>query len=228
MDQDQERKLPENAKLLMAIQHTGKALLELPVSSPLWEFYGTYSGIARYRLTKEGSKQFATLAREFPEVVCEHLNRAQQALDEEIAAQREPLDATPVKIEIHDETWGIKTNMDGSIAEASNGSTLVPPGDRKLVATTMVCRVYTEDGPLGGVVSNMDIAPTAHFREVFAKAIDLAKAHRAFVDFDYAGCSHQAAWTSDVETLSALHARRLESRNLEDAEKPSRSPSPGV
>lgn len=88
MNRDQEQKLPENAALLMALQHTGKTAVE-PPASPLWEFYGTYSGIARYRLTKEGARQFALLERDFPEVVREHLNRAQQANDEEIAMQRQ-------------------------------------------------------------------------------------------------------------------------------------------
>ncbi len=78
---------PADAAFLMEIQHTGKAPLGLP-ASPLWEFAGTYSGIARYKLTKEGLQKFAEFARDFPDVVREHLRQAQQTLDEEIAAQR--------------------------------------------------------------------------------------------------------------------------------------------
>lgn len=96
MEANQQVKLlPDNAELLMAINHTGKAPFELQ-ASPLWELYGTYSGIRRYRLTKEGYKQFAQVQKEFPQVVQEHLNRAQKELDAEIATQRSGLASKPI------------------------------------------------------------------------------------------------------------------------------------
>ena len=81
------RDLPENAELLMAIQHTGVAPWELPDSS-LWESAGTYGGVARYRLTKLGFLQFAQLNQNFPAIVLKHLSNAQKTVDEEILAQQ--------------------------------------------------------------------------------------------------------------------------------------------
>ena len=86
-------------------------------------------------------------------------------------------------------------------------------GVRKPKAT-VVCCVHTEDGPVEGVTSNIDIAPGEPFRNVCIKAIEIAKAHKALVDFEYEGVSHQAGWTSDIDTLSVLHTRQLEHRKV--------------
>lgn len=71
--------------------------------------------------------------------------------------------------------------------------------------TKVECTILTEhDGTVAGSIQ-VDGEVTA--RVVIAGMICLAKQRTAFVNFTFDGVSQQAAWTSNTETLLALHER---------------------
>ncbi|WP_186214527.1 hypothetical protein [Burkholderia gladioli] len=84
-----------------------------------------------------------------------------------------------------------------------------PVAERKLTQavelprTTIECSILAENH--GAEAGSIEIEGEVTPRAVIAGMIDLAKRRTAFVDFTLEGVSQQAAWTSNVETLLALH-----------------------
>jgi hypothetical protein len=81
--------------------------------------------------------------------------------------------------------------------------------DEAFNSRTIACKIRTEDGPEGGQASRLEIGGEFSTRGVFEAAIKVAKQQHAFVDFTIDGIEQQVCWTSEIETVLALHERRL-------------------
>jgi hypothetical protein len=76
---------------------------------------------------------------------------------------------------------------------------------RELPKTTVECSVLTEHN--GEFAASIEVEGEVTARAVISGMVELAKRRTAFVNFTFEGVSQQAAWTSNLETLLALHGR---------------------
>jgi hypothetical protein len=83
---------------------------------------------------------------------------------------------------------------------------------------SIACTIRTEGGPEGGQPSRLEITGEFSTRRVIEAAIEVAKERRALVYFAIDGIEQQVCWTSDTETILALHDRQRDHRTLPDAE----------
>jgi hypothetical protein len=67
------------------------------------------------------------------------------------------------------------------------------------------CVILTEGGPAGGHPSTLKIDGVLSARNVIEHAIQVAKQRQSFVDFSFEGVEQQVCWTSNVDTILALH-----------------------
>lgn len=78
----------------------------------------------------------------------------------------------------------------------------------------IACVIRMEDGPEGGQPSRLEIAGDLSPRGAIEEAIKVAKERRALVDFAIDGIEQQVSWTSDADTILALHERQRHHRMM--------------